>query len=539
MTDQTATPSPPDTTAAAVPAPPPDLHDRGQVVRECVRNMLTLIVVGLIIAGGTWRNYWQNGDDEQYRLLLTGRAVYHGKTVYVQAPHDGLPGIVWANASAYLLGSGTPVLAWLRPGLAATTALMLVAIAAGGLLNPRAGRRIALLGAVALCVDTYNGPSIDPYFYAATASCAAMSLFILSWTAERRAWRLFLAIGSGLCWTLALSMSHLGILGLVILSAGGLSAALVDRDERPERLATILCVWTGFFVALAIMIVLLAAGQQAATAWHHLVASWHEQFTAMDVDQQHVHAVRALAPVGLLVWFAMIGIIAAAMRLDARRLSPAMLVTLSVWWLGLVALLATEPVVVMRHWLVAFPPMLLLAAGGVYHVGEAIKQRDRRHRMPMIVAMITIVLLLGRPLFVEYRSGLREARAARRDPAGERNRLRAIAAAIRDAVPPYRRIFVLADEPGVYVHADRPPASPIVAPETAEEVDTVLARLEEHPPYALIAPDEAVTLGPACDANCSARIVQLLQRYVGHAGIHGYTRYLRTDADSAAPPITP
>lgn len=518
--------APADVTAAAPPAPatPPQ---RGPLVPERVWNVLTVLVVALILMGGTWRNYWQDGNTEQYRLLLLGRTLYQGGALYTQAPYEGLPGPAWAGAAAYVLGSGTPIVAWIGTGLIAAIAVVLAAAAAGVMLNSRAGRRTAILGAVVFCVGIYHGTAIDPYFFTAAALCAAMSLMLLSWVAECRASRVWFGIAAGLCWALAASMTHLGIVGLIVMGAGCLIAALLDRDERTARLAAVGYTATGFLVGLAIIIVLLAAGGSAGIAWHHFVALWGEQLATMDFDQGFDHAITAMKPVALYAWFAALGIVAMLLRVQARLLGASLIATLLVWWLVMIALLAAEPVVVLPHWLVAFPPMLLIAAAGVYRVGEPLKRQELKHRLPLFCAMITIVLLLGHPLIVQCRIGLRAARAAHTNLDGERNRLTVMATNIQSAVPRFRRIYVLADDPGVYVHADRPPACPITTPKNEADVDTVLEKLDAKLAFALIVPDTGPALGSACGEACTSRLQNLLHTYTRTAGTRDYDVYIR------------
>jgi len=94
--------APADETVAApqAPAPPPQ---RRPLVSEREWNRVTIVVVALILIGGTWRNYWQNGNAEQYHLLLLGRTLFQGGALYTQVQYDGLPGPAWASAGAYVL----------------------------------------------------------------------------------------------------------------------------------------------------------------------------------------------------------------------------------------------------------------------------------------------------------------------------------------------------------------------------------------------------------------------------------------------------
>lgn len=80
--------APADVTAAAPQAPAP-APQRSPLVSERVWNRLTILVVVLILVAGTWRNFWQNGNTEQYRLLLIGRTLSQGGALYTQAPYDG------------------------------------------------------------------------------------------------------------------------------------------------------------------------------------------------------------------------------------------------------------------------------------------------------------------------------------------------------------------------------------------------------------------------------------------------------------------
>jgi len=501
---------------------------------DWLRTALTVILVAALLFLGTWRNYWANGRQNQYDVLVVGRCVYHGGHLCVHAFDGGMPGVSWLSALGYILSGGRAIGGWVLPGVTAVVAIALLAMVAGRLLNGRAGRRIAILSAVVLAVDLYGGTSISPVFYGATCNVAAIALFLVSLGSWRIGWRVVLGIGAGLAWAAALAMTHTGCIGLVVVTLVGAAIAAIVRSQRGDWLATIGCAWTGFLVGVALIIVALESSGVASTAWANFTVLWREQCAGVSMSELWQRSVASLSLLRLHLWFVLVGGIAAAMGVSANHLARSTMTMLGVWWIVACGLVVTSPVSAMNDWAMTFPPMFCLVAIGIYHVGESLKDRERKLRIPVIIAILTIVVLLGRPLFQQFRVGVREARMARVDDHGERNRLRELGEKIREFVPQHRRIYVLDGSAGVYVHADRSPASAVIRPMSAADIETVLSDLEAQYAFALVVSEDAISLGPACDDTCTGRLQRLVAAYDEVAQAAGYTLFVRKSEHDAS-----
>ena len=125
-----------------------------------------------------------------------------------------------------------------------------------------------------------------------------------------------------------------------------------------------------------------------------------------------------------------------------------------------------------------------------------------------------MALLLARPLAEQYRHGLAASRLAYSSDDSERNRLDTAGAQIRNLAAGKRPIYVWAYDPGIYLYADRRPASRFTYPRSAEQIDQILSDLAAGEADLLLIPQGgSARFDRWCDDACRQRLDDILTDY--------------------------
>jgi hypothetical protein len=243
-----------------------------------------------------------------------------------------------------------------------------------------------------------------------------------------------------------------------------------------------------------------------------------------------------LEPLQLPLWLALVGIVATISTGGANRLAKASLAALVLWWIVAADLALMGPSRSMRYWQATFPPMILLAAMGLYHLEEAFRRLDKGYRTALVLVSLTAVLLLARPLIEHYRHGLASSYVAYTQEPTQRERLEDIGRQIQDLVPRGGRIYVLAYDAGIYVHADRRPACRFTYPRSSEQMNEILDELSAGKAHALLIPERPSSeFEHFCDDACHQRLTRVQDKYDPAPSIGPYRVWVLKRAGKSEP----
>ena len=495
-----------------------------------VAVVLTLILVPTMLAIGTWCSYWASHRQDQYQLITLGQAVYDGGQLYIDAWENKPPGVAWMNALGIALSGGGRLGVWLLPGFAALGALGFFWWTSSYLLSPLAARRMTLLSSVVLSLRLYDAPSIHPDFYSAVAELVACCGWLLSLYALRTRVRVGAALLAGLGWAVAVTFKQTGAVGLVALTIGTCLVIVVRAEPWRRWLTTTLVTWIGFAAGVGVVVGVLAADDSLTPAWHAVVtfnhAYWSADHLSSALDSWR-RAVEGLSPVRLLVWLGFLGASATLMSRCAHRVRMGAIWVLLFWWLGQVALALLGPSQSMRYWQATWPPMLWLAGIGLFQLEDTFLRLPRGFRAAFVLTGAMLLLILARPMAWHHKHGLAETYVAYSADPNERTRLRQLGGQVRDRVPPGKRFYVLAYDAGIYVHADRRPASRFTYPRSQEQMEEILSDLESDQAYAILVPDRpAPGFEQWCDEVCHSRLRSILNQYEQTPTLGGYEMWV-------------
>ncbi len=518
-------------TPAAVSAPP-----RGNTLWDAIAAVL---VVGFL-AVGAWSSYWAEQRNDQYQLIALGQCVVNGGQLYADCWENKPPGIAWLNALGLILSPGGQLGVWLLPAAAALLCIIPLWYAVGRLLSPTAARRTAVLAALLVTLRLYDAPSINPDFYSAMFELAAGAIWLSAVFAPFAGRRFAFGLLSGLLWAAATCVKQTGCTGLLAVTAVILILLIVRSDHGRRWLVTVLYAWLGFALGVAVVVaVLIRLGTEQA-AWE-AVYTFNRGFVNWDAWvsslQSWPRLLMDLEPLQLPLWLALVGFVVTAFMGKAKRLEQASLVALGLWCLVAADLALMGPSHSMRYWQAAFPPVILMAAMGFHHFEETYRRLEKGHRAALVLVALTAVVLLGRPLVEYYRHGLADSYLAYTREPTQRASLAALGAQVQALVPKGERIYVLAYDAGMYVHADRPPACRFTYPRSPEQMSEILSTLATQKAFALLVPERpAPEFEKYCDAACHEQLTRLLENYTPGQAIGQYKPWILKRGESRSTP---
>ncbi len=511
-------------------------------VRRPGLDLLAGVLVAALLVLGVWCSYWAELRNDQYQLIQLGQNVYHGGRMYVDAWENKPPGIAWISALGFLAAGGKQIGAWIIPGVVALTCILVLWMGVSKALSPTAGRWTALLAALLASMRVYDASSINPDFYCAMLELAACAVWLLAVTTAHGWGGAGLSLLAGLLWAAATSFKQTGATGLFVLTIVAIVAGLTSFADRRRWLAAAALSWLGFLIGAAAIVAVLYRQGVHWQAWE-AVFSFNRGLLSTD-SARHLGSAMArgrtdLIMLGFPLWLAAFG---AAVTLLVGRLkgaNVALVVGLAAWWIAAASLALMGPSMAMRYWQATFPPVILLCAVGLFHLEEMWRRLDRGYRGALIVLCATAVVLLGRPLYQAYQFGVLDSVAAYQvapdDKPHERKLLEEIGRAVQELVPAGERIYVWDYRAGVYVYADRRPASRFTYPRSAEQMREILADLSAGKAYAILVPQHAAAeFDLWCDEDCHWKRAQLLVNYGAGKVVDGLELRLRQQAGSTS-----
>jgi len=514
--------------------------------------LITLSIVAAAVTVASLASYYAQHRNDQYQLILLGKCLNEGGRMYTDCWENKPPGIAWLNALGLLIYKREALGTWMLPGLVTYGCLATLAWTAFRVFGLRIGFLATMLAVVVATLRAYDAPSINPDFYSSMFALAGASLILraVGWstglapepnpatvpsvTVNPPSPIRIVALGlaSGLFFGAAVLVKQTGLLGLVCLTAGAIVPHSGTVSYR-RRWIPFAAAWLAVVVELGTAVSVLFHQQTVGLAWE-AVMTFNRYLLTWDHLTESLgswrRAMDGLWSMQLPLWLAAIGIISTASRgfrqghqpvnidphnqstIDNRQSTMApgfrsMIIGLVAWWLVEVFFALTGPSYAMRYWQGTFPPMLWLAAFGLHLIGQFLDRLDSRHRWAATIVAVTAVAFLAKPLVDEYRHGLASSYLAYSDGDPERTRLREIGRVIQEQVPPDERIYVMAYDAGVYVYADRLPASRFTYPRSKEQMDEILADLAGAKPRAvLVPPRPAEQFEMWCDDGCVDRI---------------------------------
>jgi len=520
-----------DLTPPALESPPP-----GNTLWDAVAAVL---VVGFL-AVGTWSSYWAEQRNDQYQLIALGQCVYDGGKLYVDCWENKPPGVAWLNALGLVLSPGGQLGVWVLPAAIALLCIIPLWYAVGRLLSPAAARGTAVLASFLATLRLYDAPSINPDFYCAMFELAACAFWLCAVSASFAGRRFLFGILAGLLWSAAACVKQTGGAGLVAITIVTLVLLVIRNFHGRRWLVSALFAWLGFALGLALVIVLLARQGTDRSAWDAIVtfnrgfATWDAWVRSLQ-SWPRLHG--GLEPLQLPLWLSLVGIVVTVSTGSANRVARASLAALVLWWIVAADLALMGPSLSMRYWQATFPPMILLAAMGLFHLEEVYRRLDKGYRAAWVLVALTAAVILGRPLLEHYRLGLASSRVAYDQEPAQRERLAVIGSQVRTLVPEGERIYVWAYDAGVYVHAGRRPASRFTYPRSPEQMNEILSELSAGKAYALLAPERpAPEFESWCDDACHEGLARVLENYEPAPSIGPYRVWVLKRAEQASPP---
>ncbi len=498
---------------------------------------LVLLLVGGLVLAGNWATYHAPGRNDQYQLIQLGQCVYNGGRMYVDCWENKPPGIAWLNAFAFVAARGHPVGPWIVPGVVELGVLMLMWASLRRILCDRATRKAVLLTAVVYTLRIYDTPSINPDFYSSIFELGAIAVLIRGVVAPLNrsstddsdvgcTYSYSLCALAGLLWAAATSIKQVGCVGLMVLTLGGVVTAMLKPELRPHVIKAILSIWGGFLLGIATV---------AGVLWYQgiLREAWDAIFTfntglvnagdfaAAMGDRRKL--VSELAPMALPLWLATTGLLMSFWYPRFRGFPLSLAIGLLVWWITAAVLAGMGPSHSMRYWQATFPPMLALAAVGLYYLQLVQDRLAHPEHLTAFVVAATVAILLARPAIYELRTGLAISIAATSEHPSERSQLMAIADRVRELTGQSEPVYVLDYRPGIYVYADRPAASRFNYPRSAAQWNEILADLESGSAKLLVKPEKAGSeFRKHCDSACQSRMEAVLKNCETVEKVPGY-----------------
>jgi len=480
-------------------------------------DLTAAVLVVAFLAVGTWASYWAELRNDQYQLINLGECVYHGGKLYHDCWENKPPGLAWINALGLVLTPGGQLGVWVLPGVAALLCIVPLWYSVSRLLSPTAARRTAVLAAVLFTMRLYDAPSINPDFYSAILELAACALWLPAVFASFAGRRFAFGLLAGLFWSAATCVKQTGWVGLFAVTLVALALLAAKNVYGRRWLITALYAWVGFALGGAAVIVMLTREGTHQAAWDAVFAFNHDFLTWGALPSSAHSWLRLqekLQPLQLPLWLALVGIVVTLSTRQAHRLSRTSVSAMVLWWLGAVVLSLMGPSRSMRYWQATFPPMIFLAAVGLYHLEEAFRQLDKGYRTALVLVSATAMVLLAHPLLEHYKLGVATSYLAYTQEPSQRERLADLGNQIQALVPMGERLYVAAYDAGVYVHADRRSACRFTYPRSAEQMQEILSDLAAGKAYALLIPERpALEFEHWCDATYHDQWNRLLDNY--------------------------
>lgn len=492
-----------------------------------------VVLSGFLVGAGAWASYHAPHRNDQYQLIQLGQCVAHGGRMYVDCWENKPPGIAWLGALALVASDHHPLSPWILPPLLEVAVLATAWLCLRRVLGEKTARKSVVITAVVFALRLYDTPSINPDFYSSMFELAAMVVFLRAgWTpfAEPRGEiaqgtplllnpgraSLLLAALAGLLWAAATTIKQVGCIGLLAITACALGAAMFHRAQRDRLMRLLASTWLGFlFGVLAVIGVLWSQGvlREAAYAVLGFNADLLSLADFADSIRNRVRLRGELAPVALPLW---LGATAICSALWYRRHGGAAVLpvfALLMWWVAAALLAGMGPSGAMRYWQATFPPMLILAAIGLYYIQQVQDRITHPQRLTAFIVAATAALLLARPALIELRAGLAGSLVESDSHPTEREQLQEIAAHVRELTRPEDRIYVLDYRPGIYVYADRLPAVRFNYPRSTGQWSEILEGIRSDPPALLLQPDPpAPEFRRFCDAACEHSLSEWLEQ---------------------------
>lgn len=484
---------------------------------------------------GNWATYHAPGRNDQYQLIQLGQCVYHGGTMYADCWENKPPGIAWLNALGFVITRGQPVGPWILPGILEVAMLVGVWAALRRIVQERTARKAVLVTALVYSLRLYDTPSINPDFYASIFELAAIALLIrgaipplgvgsiseaesenLPVENNHCTYSYALCLLAGLLWAAATSFKQIGCVGLLVLTLWGIVAALSQSELRAHVLKTIGATWAGFLIGVGVVAGVLWRQGTLHEAWQAIYTFNTGLLNADDFLAAIGNRARLkseLAPLVLPLWLALTGVIMSFWYRRFRGFPLSLTFGLVLWWAAAVVLAAMGPSRSMRYWQATFPPMLILAAVGLYYIQLVQDRLAHPERLTAFVVAATAAVLLARPAIVELRAGLATSLVASSDHPTEREQLIEIGDRVRSLVGQDDSIYVLDYRPAIYVYADRPAAARFNYPRTAEQWSEILGELQSGNSSFVLEPgDPSPEFRRFCDASCEQSLRRSLER---------------------------
>ena len=454
-----------------------------------------------------------------------GQCVYKGRILYVECWENKPPGLFWLNALGYFIGRGSPFPAWIMPGVMGLMGVMIMALALRRTLGLAATCWSALLASAVLTIRGYDSPSINPDFYAAVFGLPAAALWLSALDRGRIRsvwWRGLLA---GLFLAAATLIKQTGALGFLAVSLVALIVVILRHDAH-QWVGVTLLVWLGFLLGLgAAAFVVYQAGtlRIAFDSVFRFNTGLLEVGRITGLIHDWPRLSQWCAPIVLPLWLAFVGLLAAPNRRESRVPLFA-LIALSVWWLIEWCFAMLGPSGSMRYMQGTFAPMLVLAAVGLSHVFQSLNALSLGLRVAPVLAVWTVALLLAKPMYDTYATGLAGSHLAFGREPTERDRLHEIAIRIIELVPQEDdAIYVWNYDSGVYVHADRPCASAYTHPRSAQQMQEIMTCLQEGKAKVVLVPEKGSHhFDLWCDEACRYELAGILSQFERQSSGFGY-----------------
>jgi hypothetical protein len=495
-------------------------------------HVAILLVATAMIVAGTWAAYWTPNRNDQYQLLQLGRCVYDGGTLYVDCWENKPPGIAWINAFGFAIGDGRSIVAWLLPGLAGLMGIAVFHCAVTRVLGLVSAGVATVIAAMVFNLRIYDAGTINPDFYSAVFELVAASLWVLSLRTDRRMSRWGWALSAGLAWTCAVTVKQTGVAGLIVMTAVGAVAWVMKGDRKDRAVGSGLPCWLGFLVGVGAVVAILMRTQSLEPA---MDAIWH--FNAQFVDGRlgggwrdgWIRIGSWCRPLQLPLWIALLGLAAALARTRSESWVRRLVAVFVLWWMVQAILATWGPSRSPRYFQATFAPMSWLTAVGVWHMADIVRHSNPP-RAVVVVVMVTLAWLLGRPLLDHFSRGVAESVVALDQPQTERDRYRALGERVRALIDADERMYVWNYDSGVYVHARRAPAATYNYPRSARQMEAILAALENRRTKLLLIPKHRSSFFAAwCDSRCQQRVEMILAEFSEKEAIGQYQVWLRDE----------
>lgn len=474
--------------------------------------ILTTLWVLVLLALGTWSSYHAEQRQDQYQLIHLGQQVQEGGHLYVDAWENKPPGMAWINAVLLTLDP-SGLATWIFPGLLALLSLGVFARVMAHTLNGNTACLAVILAAVVVTLRLYDTPSINPDFYAASLELLGLSFFIAALVASTTGRKLVAATFSGWCFAGGLCVKQAALAGPVVFLLVSVVAILLRFPNRKRFIIATTFLWTGLLFGCLLVVALLDRRgnlDEAYAAIFTFNRGLLSPNALMGALGSWDRAWGSLSTLQLPLWLAMLGLVVTLTAKKAGLLTRSMAVTLTLWLLAATFLALLGLSGSMRYYQALFPPALWLAGLGLFHLQSAYSKLEKGYRSVVVVAAFTLLVVLGKPLMESYLHGVARSHVASLSPKPQRAMLSAMGAEIRELVPEGKSIYVLAYDPGVYVHAQRRAASRFTYPRSAKQMQEILGCLLEGKAYAILTLDK---LPPQfarwCDDTCQASIATL------------------------------